>query len=122
MRARWHQRGRNASTGLGASLQGPAQVVASQGRARQPAADLATRRARYWFQVRCWTVGLLVIWLAVAFVVPYFARQLQEHFAGWPLSYWMGAQGALFVFLALVMFYAGLTSRLARKLGLDDEL
>lgn len=80
------------------------------------------RRARYWFLVRCWVVAFLVIWMVVAFFVPFFARQLHGQFAGWPLSYWMGAQGALFVFVALVVAFAAMTTRLARKLGLDDEL
>jgi putative solute:sodium symporter small subunit len=45
--------------------------------------------------------GLLALWASVTFVLPFFARDLGFTFAGWHFSYWMGAQGAVLVFIAI---------------------
>ena len=52
------------------------------------------------------TAALLLIWFATGFVVTYFARELSFSMFGWPLSFWIGAQGALIVFVLIVWFYA----------------
>ena len=45
---------------------------------------------------------LLAIWFVVTFVVAYFARELDFDFFGWPFSFWVGAQGALVVYVVIV--------------------
>ena len=51
--------------------------------------------------------GLLLLWVLVSFVATYFARDLQILvFGGWPLGYWIAAQGAVLVFIAIVVVYA----------------
>lgn len=57
--------------------------------------------------------GLLAIWASVTFVLPFFARDLGFSFGGWHFSYWMGAQGAVLVFIAITAVYAMLMKRLA---------
>jgi putative solute:sodium symporter small subunit len=57
--------------------------------------------------------ALLVVWAAVSFGFVFFARDLQFVVAGWPFAYWMGAQGAILVFIAIVVVYATLMRRLA---------
>ena len=52
------------------------------------------------------TAALLLVWFATGFVATYFARELSFSVFGWPLSFWIGAQGALIVFVAIVWFYA----------------
>jgi putative solute:sodium symporter small subunit len=54
---------------------------------------------------------LLLVWVAVTFVVPYFALELRFQFGGWPFSFWMVAQGALLVYLAIVALYGYLLNR-----------
>ena len=49
---------------------------------------------------------LLLLWLLVTFVTSYFARDLQMLVGGWTLGYWMAAQGAVLVFIAIVVAYA----------------
>lgn len=56
---------------------------------------------------------LLAIWAAVSFGFFFFARDLQFVVAGWPFAYWMGAQGAIVVFIAIVVVYAVAMQRLA---------
>lgn len=62
---------------------------------------------RYWRQVRHLTVGLLAIWLAVTFSCVWFARELSTFVLfGWPLSYYLAAQGVLLVYLLIIGLYA----------------
>ena len=56
--------------------------------------------------------GLLVIWALVSFVLCWFAPALQFNVGPWPFFYWMAAQGALLVFIAIVGFYAWAMDRL----------
>jgi putative solute:sodium symporter small subunit len=72
--------------------------------------------SRYWQRNLKLIGGLLVLWFAVSFVLPYFARELNFGFFGWPFSFWLAAQGAVLVFLVIVGVY---TWRMER---LDDEL
>ena len=63
--------------------------------------------------------GLLVIWVLVSFVATYFARDLQFLIpGGWPLGYWIEAQGAVLVFIAIVVVYAWAMNRFERQ---DEE-
>jgi putative solute:sodium symporter small subunit len=67
-------------------------------------------RAR-WRSSQRITLLLLVVWGAVTFGVAYFARDLDGRVFGWPFSFWVAAQGALLVYLALVCVYAWLARR-----------
>ncbi len=49
---------------------------------------------------------LLSLWFVVTFVIGFYAAELEFTLLGWPFAFWMGAQGALLVFLLLVAFYA----------------
>lgn len=57
--------------------------------------------------------GLLAVWATVSFVVCFFARDLEFVWWGWHFSYWMGAQGAVLVFIAIAAVYATVMERLA---------
>ncbi len=67
------------------------------------------------------TAALLVVWFAVTFGVAYFARELSATVLGWPFSFWVAAQGALFVYLLLVCLYARWMARLDAEHGLAEE-
>ncbi|MDP3653674.1 MAG: VC_2705 family sodium/solute symporter [Rhodoferax sp.] len=55
--------------------------------------------------------GLLVLWFAVSFGAVFFARDLQVVVAGWPLGFWLSAQGAVLVFIAIVVVFAWVSNR-----------
>ena len=59
--------------------------------------------------------ALLLVWALVSFGVCFFARDLQWMVAGWPLGYWMASQGAVLVFMVLVLVYAQAMSRFERE-------
>jgi putative solute:sodium symporter small subunit len=66
----------------------------------------------YWNKNLRMTGLLLSIWFLVTYVVIYYARDLSFTFFNWPFSFWMGAQGALLIYLALIAFYASYMNKL----------
>ena len=82
--------------------------------------DAAQRQREYWTKNIRLTAVLMVIGFVVTFVVAFFARELNFNFFGWPFSFWMAAQGALLVYLALVCIYARYMDRLDREYGFDE--
>jgi putative solute:sodium symporter small subunit len=79
------------------------------------------KRKAYWRSNLRATGLLLFAWFLVTFVVGFFARDLSFDFFGWPFSFWMGAQGALLVYVAIIWFYARYMARLDREYGIGDE-
>lgn len=60
--------------------------------------------------------GLLLVWALVSFVAMYFARDLEAVIVGgWPLGYWIAAQGAVLIFLAIVVAYCWAMNRFERQ-------
>ena len=82
--------------------------------------DTAERQREYWRKNLRVTAVLMVIGFVVTFGVAFFARELSFNFFGWPFSFWMAAQGALLVYVALVWFYARYMNRLDREYGFDE--
>jgi putative solute:sodium symporter small subunit len=76
---------------------------------------------RYWRSNLRITALLLMIWFLVTFGVSYFARELSFNFFGWPFSFWMGAQGALVVYLLIIGFYGWYMNRLDQRHGVEEE-
>jgi putative solute:sodium symporter small subunit len=69
---------------------------------------------RLWRRRMRVTGWLLAAWFAVTFGVTFFARELDVVVFGWPLSFWVAAQGALLVYMTLVVVFA-------RRMGRVDE-
>ena len=68
---------------------------------------LRAARAAHWRRTRRLTATLLALWLATCFCTVFFARELaQVTVFGWPLSFYMAAQGASLVCLAIIGAYA----------------
>jgi putative solute:sodium symporter small subunit len=83
---------------------------------------IAAARARHWIRARRLTAILLALWLATWFGTVFFARDL-AHLSvfGWPLSFYLAAQGNALIYLAIIGIYAWrmrvLDRRFARLLG-----
>ena len=67
---------------------------------------------RYWRRNLVLIAGLLAVWFGVTFGVAFFARELSFEFFGWPFSFWVASQGAIFVFLLIVVLYTWRMDRL----------
>lgn len=64
-------------------------------------------RAAHWERARRLIGLLLGLWLATGFCTVFFARDL-AHLSvfGWPLSFYLAAQGASLIYLAIIGAYA----------------
>jgi len=67
---------------------------------------------RYWRRNLAGIGALLVVWFGVTFGVAFFARALTFEFFGWPFSFWVAAQGAIVVYLAIIVVYTRRMDRL----------
>lgn len=83
--------------------------------------QLTEKHRQYWSKNLRITSILLAIWFFVTFVLGYFARDLNFTFFGWPFSFWVGAQGALVVYVGIIWFYARYMNRLDQEHGVAEE-
>ncbi|WP_234016173.1 DUF4212 domain-containing protein [Magnetospirillum gryphiswaldense] len=63
---------------------------------------------------------MLGLWFVVTFVVAWFARELSFSFFGWPFSFYMGAQGALIVYVWIIWYYARYMNNLDNEYGVEE--
>lgn len=76
----------------------------------------------YWKKTQRITLLLLLIWVVVTFVLSWFASWLNQwHFLGFPLGFYMAAQGSLFIYLLLIWIYNRRMRQLDAEFGIDDE-
>jgi putative solute:sodium symporter small subunit len=61
------------------------------------------------------TAFLLFIWFVVTFVIGFYARELNFNFFGWPFSFWVGAQGALVIYVLIIAYYAHYMNNLDKE-------
>ena len=72
-----------------------------------PAPSLAAARRAYWQRVQRLTALCLIAWFGVTFLVIFFARELATVIVfGWPLSFYMAAQGLTLVYVLICGVYA----------------
>lgn len=75
----------------------------------------------YWRKTRNLTLALLGFWVLITFGLPWFARELNEFsLLGFPLGFYMAAQGTLVIYLALIWIYNRRMRQLEEKYGIDE--
>jgi putative solute:sodium symporter small subunit len=67
---------------------------------------LSDKHIAYWRANLRLSAVLLSAWFVVTFVMAWFARDLNFNFFGWPLSFYMAAQGAPIIYVFLIWYYA----------------
>ena len=92
---------------------------------QQPAPDaraiLLARRAAHWQATQRLTIVLLLVWLLTGFLTVFYARELLHlQLFGWPLPFYMAAQGASLVYLAIIGCYAWRMRRLDQQFHAGD--
>ncbi|MEM6823058.1 MAG: DUF4212 domain-containing protein [Verrucomicrobiota bacterium] len=67
---------------------------------------------------------LLAIWFVSSFVLAIIlVEPLNEiQVGGFPFGFWMGQQGAIYIFIVLILVYALIMRHLDRKFGVDEEI
>lgn len=84
-------------------------------RMNPPERPTASSDRRRWRINLSWIGALLLVWFLVTFVISWHARALTFPFFQWPFSFWVGAQGALIVYLLIIVLYAWRMNRLDRE-------
>jgi putative solute:sodium symporter small subunit len=75
----------------------------------------------YWQKNLRITAVLLTIWFVATFVMAFFARELATiNFFGWPLSFYMAAQGSLIIYVCIIGYYAIYMRKLDLEHGVDE--
>lgn len=83
--------------------------------------QLTEKHHEYWRKNLVITGILLFIWFVVTFVEAWYARELnQMSFLGFPLGFYMSAQGSLIVYVVLIGVYAWYMNRLDVEYGVDE--
>ena len=77
--------------------------------------QLTESHKQYWSKNLRITAVLLFIWFFVTFVVGFYARDLNFNFFGWPFSFWVGAQGALVIYVLIIAYYAHYMNKLDQE-------
>jgi putative solute:sodium symporter small subunit len=83
--------------------------------------ELTETHRDYWRKNVRITLILLAIWFIVTFVIGYYAREFAFSFFGWPFSWYVGAQGALIIYVLIIWYYARYMNRLDQEHGVAEE-
>jgi putative solute:sodium symporter small subunit len=80
-----------------------------------------TDESAWWSKTWNLMVTVLVIWAFFGFVIHLFVRSLNEIvIAGFPLGYYMAAQGSLIVFVVLIFWFARRQDAIDREAGVAE--
>lgn len=80
------------------------------------------RHSPYWRKTLLVTVLLLAIWAGVTLPSAWYAADLNRlRILGWPLGYFLAAQGTVLIYLAIVVFYGWYMNRLDRTSQREDQ-
>jgi putative solute:sodium symporter small subunit len=77
---------------------------------------------RYWSKTSrlMWTI--FGLWIVFSFVLPLFAVQLNGvRFLGFPLGFYMAAQGSLVAFVALCVWNAVAQNKVDEEFGVQED-
>ncbi len=87
-------------------------------------ADLSEEQKKsYWRYNKTLTTILLIVWFVVTYLISgLWAATLNNFsFLGFPLGYYMAAQGSLAIFVIEIAVYAYLMNKLDLKYGIREE-
>lgn len=83
--------------------------------------QLTEKHKEYWHRNLTITAILLGIWFVVTFVIGFFARDLSSiTVLGFPFPFYMGAQGALVIYVLIIWFYARHMNKLDQEYGVHE--
>ncbi|MGH8223249.1 MAG: DUF4212 domain-containing protein [Woeseiaceae bacterium] len=80
-------------------------------------------RTAYWRANLRLVAGCLVVWFICSYACGVlFVEQLNAiRVGGFPLGFWFAQQGSIYVFVALIFFYAWRMNRLDRKFDVHED-
>jgi putative solute:sodium symporter small subunit len=80
------------------------------------------KAAAHWHRTRSLMWLSLAIWFFFSFVIHLFARELNSiEIIGFPLGFYMAAQGSLIVFVVLIFWYASRQNRIDEEFDVHED-
>ncbi|MBT8340242.1 MAG: DUF4212 domain-containing protein [Desulfatitalea sp.] len=79
-------------------------------------------RAAYWRANLKLMVGCIIVWFIVSYGFGILLVDVLNHFkiGGYKLGFWFAQQGSMYVFVALIFFYATQMTKLDRKYNVEE--
>jgi len=77
----------------------------------------------YWKAMIRLTISLLIVWFFASFGAGILFREALDNFSvgGAPLGFWFAQNGAIYVFLVLIVIYCRKMTQYEIKFGINDE-
>ena len=83
--------------------------------------ELTAKHQEYWRKNLVVTAVLMVIWFVATFVEAWYARELNQiTFLGFPLGFYMSAQGSLIIYVVIIWYYARYMNKLDVEYNVDE--
>jgi len=83
--------------------------------------ELSARHHEYWRKNLIITAVLLAVWFVATFVEAWYARELNQiTFLGFPLGFYMSAQGSLIIYVVIIYVYAKYMEKLDKRYDVDE--
>lgn len=77
---------------------------------------------RYWRRTSALMWTMLALWIFFSFVVHIFVNQLNAfEFLGFPLGFYMAAQGSLIAFVVMLFVFASMQDKIDREEGVAED-
>lgn len=78
--------------------------------------------AAYWKKTSALMWTMLAIWFVFSFLIHAFSPALNEiQFLGFPLGFYMAAQGSLIVFVVVLFWFASKQNSIDEEFGVEEE-
>lgn len=82
----------------------------------------SSRTEEYWRRTRNLMITSLVIWAIFSFVIHFFVYALNSIvIGGFPLGFYMAAQGSLIVFVIQIFWFAWKQNKIDEEFGVAEE-
>jgi putative solute:sodium symporter small subunit len=80
------------------------------------------KAASHWRETRTLMFIIMVLWFIFSFGIHFFAPSLNKiKILGFPLGFYMAAQGSLIAFVVLCFWNASAQNKIDEKYGVSDE-
>lgn len=84
--------------------------------------QLSAKHRAYWRYTRILSASLLAVWFLVTFLAAWYATDLNQiSFLGFPLAFYLFAQGILLLYLVIIGVYVLLMNRLDEHYGVGEK-
>ena len=77
---------------------------------------------QHWAETRSLTTWILIVWFIFSMGIFFFADSLNSMtFFGWPLGFYMAAQGSLVIFVVLIVVLNTKQEKIDEKYGVAED-